>query len=59
MFEIPARHFARYYEILSVLIRHGLGYVLFSGNLIPMQEENLAFVGMHLRNDSQNLDQLL
>ena len=50
MFEIPTRHFARYYEILSVLIRHGLGYMLFSGNLMPMQEENFALVGVHLRN---------
>jgi len=50
MFEIPPRHFARYYEILSVLIRHGLGYVLFSGNLMPQQKENLALVGVHLRN---------
>ncbi|HBW34462.1 AarF/ABC1/UbiB kinase family protein [Desulfosporosinus sp. BICA1-9] len=50
MYEISARHFTRYYEILSVLIRHGLGYMLFSGNLRPMQEENLALVGVHLRN---------
>jgi len=50
MIEVPARHFARYYEILSVLIRHGLGYMLFSGNLMPMQEENFALVGVHLRN---------
>jgi len=49
MFEIPARHFARYYQILSVLIRHGLGYMFISGNLMPMQEENLAIVGVHLR----------
>ena len=50
MFEIPTRNFASYYEILSVLIRHGLGYILFSGHLRPMQEENLAIVGVHLRN---------
>jgi len=50
MFDIPAKHFARYYEILSVLIRHGLGYMLISGNLMPVQEENLASVGVHLRN---------
>lgn len=50
MFEIPVRHFARYYEIISILIRHGLGYVLISGNLIPIQEGNLAPVGVHLRN---------
>lgn len=49
MFEIPARHFARYYEILSVLIRHGLGYMLISGNLMSMQEENIAIVGVHLK----------
>ncbi|KUO75630.1 MAG: protein kinase [Desulfosporosinus sp. BRH_c37] len=50
MFEIPARHFVRYYEILSILMRHGLGYLLISGNLMPVQEENLAVVGVHLRN---------
>ena len=50
MFEIPARYFTRYYEILSVLIRHGLGYVFISGNLRPMQEGNLTIVGAHLRN---------
>jgi ubiquinone biosynthesis protein len=50
MFEIPARHFVRYYEILSVLIRHGLGYMIITGNLLPMQEENLVNVGVHLRN---------
>ncbi|MDP4161372.1 MAG: AarF/UbiB family protein [Bacillota bacterium] len=49
MFGIPSRHFARYNEILSVLIRHGLGYMIISGNLMPMQEENLAIVGVHLR----------
>jgi len=50
MFGIPARHFARYNEILSVLFRHGLGYMLISGNLLPMQEKDLAIVGVHLRN---------
>lgn len=44
MFEIPATHFARYYQILSVLIRHGLGYMFISGNLMPMQEENLGVI---------------
>jgi len=50
MFEIPTRHFARYYEILSVLIRHGLGYMFISGNLRSLQEKDLAIVGVHLRN---------
>ncbi|OLN29057.1 ABC1 kinase family protein [Desulfosporosinus metallidurans] len=50
MFETPARHFARLHEILSVLIRHGFGYMLSSGNLMPLQEKNLALVGVHLRN---------
>lgn len=49
MFGIPEKHFARYYEILSVFIRHGLGSMLISGKLMPMQEENLATVGVHLR----------
>jgi len=50
MATIPAKHFVRYYEILSVLIRHGLGYMLFTGNLMPMQEESFPLVGVHLRN---------
>lgn len=50
MFEIPARHLTRYYEIFSVLIRHGLGYMFFTGNSRSMQEGNLAIVGAHLRN---------
>ncbi len=50
MFEIPARHFARYYEILSVLIRHGFGYLFISGNLMSMQGKNFATIGVHLRN---------
>lgn len=49
MFGIPARHFTRYYEILSILIRHGLGFMLIPGNIIPMQEKNHAILGAHLR----------
>ncbi|MHB8072219.1 ABC1 kinase family protein [Desulfosporosinus fructosivorans] len=49
MFEIPERHFARYFEILSVLIRHGFGSMFISGDLLSMQEENLSIVGAHLR----------
>lgn len=50
MFEIPARHLTRYYEILSVLIRHGLGYMFITGDLMTMQEKDLASLGVHLRN---------
>lgn len=50
MLDIPARHLNRYTEILSVLLRYGLGYMQFSGNLRPMQEENLTFIGVQLRN---------
>lgn len=50
MFGIPERHFARYYEIISVLVRHGFGYLLFPGNLRQMQAGSLAIVGAHLRN---------
>lgn len=46
MFGIPMRHFARYHEILSVLIRHGLGYFL---RPAYGQAENLEIVGVHLR----------
>lgn len=49
MLEIPARHFTRYYEILSVLIRHGLGYMFVSGNTRAMQEGNSAIIGAHLK----------
>jgi len=49
MFGIPARHFARYNEILSVLIRHGLGYMLISGKIMSMQHKDLEIVGVHLR----------
>lgn len=50
MLGIPARHFTRYYEILSVFMRHGLGYMFMAGNSWPMQERNLAVMGVHLRN---------
>ncbi|MBC2722892.1 MAG: AarF/ABC1/UbiB kinase family protein [Desulfosporosinus sp.] len=50
MLEIPARHFSRYYEILSVFIRHGLGYLFIPGNLMPRQEEDLTIIGVRLRN---------
>jgi Predicted unusual protein kinase len=55
MFGIPTRHIARYSEILSVLIRHGLGYLFISGNLMPMQDENLAILGVRLRNACSEL----
>jgi len=55
MFGIPEKHFARYYEILSVLIRHGFGHWLIPGNLSTMPEKNLAYVGVHLRKAFEEL----
>lgn len=55
MFGIPERHFGRYYEIFSVLVRHGFGYLLIPGNLSTMQEKDLAFVGVHLRKAFEEL----
>lgn len=46
MFGIPMRHLARYQEILSIIIRHGLGYFL---NPTHGQVENLERIGVHLR----------
>lgn len=46
MFGIPMRHFARYHQILSVLVRHGLGSLF-----IPSygRIENVELLGAHLR----------
>ncbi|MCO1602163.1 ABC1 kinase family protein [Desulfosporosinus nitroreducens] len=55
MFGIPERHFARYFEILSILVRHGFGYLLIPGNLNTMQEKNLGIVGVHLRKAFEEL----
>lgn len=55
MFGVPVRHYARYNEILSVLIRHGLGYIFITGTLIPMQEKDLSIVGVHLRSAFEEL----
>jgi len=46
MFGIPMKHLGRYHEILSVLVRHGLGcfFLPFYG-----QMENLELIGAHLR----------
>ncbi|WP_052090793.1 AarF/ABC1/UbiB kinase family protein [Desulfosporosinus sp. HMP52] len=49
MFGIPERHIARYYEILSVLLKHGLGYLFIPGNLNKIEHNDLALLGVHLR----------
>lgn len=49
MFEIPVRHFARYYEMISVFIRYGLGYLFMPGNSLPTQPQDLTALGIRLR----------
>lgn len=55
MFGIPERHFARYCQIFSVLVRHGFGYLLIPGSLSTIQEKNFAVVGVHLRKAFEEL----
>lgn len=49
MFEIPVRHFARYYEIISVFMRYGLGYLFMPGSSLPTQPRDLTVLGSRLR----------
>jgi ubiquinone biosynthesis protein len=46
MFGIPIRHLARYQEVLTILLRHGLGYFLFPAYR-PI--DNFERIGAHLR----------
>lgn len=59
MLDRPLRHFARYTEILSGLMRHGLGYffldpvalpqMLIPGGQRDLAQPNLELMGVHLR----------
>ncbi|WP_459999890.1 ABC1 kinase family protein [Paradesulfitobacterium aromaticivorans] len=49
MLETSIRHFTRYSEVISILIRHGMGMFISQGYPVLQQDTNLCLIGRHLR----------